>query len=214
MEGKKITKILDIGGQYRALLLDDKEVAIVKVVVDDLSIEELVEFLPTSKDAPENTKKETKKEPKKETKKESKKEPEPEESEEEYTWEDLEEMDFDDLDEFCDELELEVDPADFEGDEIDDFRKAIAEELKLEVPEDEEPEEEESEEEEEDGDDYTWEDLEEMDFEELQDFCDENEMELDPEDFTEEDEDKFRRAIAKEAGIEAPKPKPKPKRKK
>jgi len=216
MEGKKITKILDIGGQYRALLLDDKEVAIVKVVVDDLSIEELVEFLPSSKDAPENTKKESKKETKKETKKEikkeSKKEPEPEEYEGNYTWEDLEEMDFEGLEDLCDELELEIESADFEEDEVDDFRKAIAEELELEIPEDEE--EEESEEEEEGGDDYTWEDLEEMDFEELQDFCDENEMELDPEDFTEEDEDKFRRAIAKEAGIEAPKPKPKPKRKK
>jgi len=219
MEGKKITKILDIGGQYRALLLDDDEVAIVKVVVDDLSLEELSEFLPGKlEDVKKPEKKETKKESKPKEKEEE--EEEEEDSDDTYTWEDLEEMSYDDLEELCEENELEVEPSDFEDDEVGDFRKAVAEELEIEVPEEEEKEEEEKEEEEkeeeeEDSDDtYTWEDLEEMDFEELQDFCDENELEIDPDDFTEDDEDKFRREIAKEAGIEAPKAKPKRKGKK
>lgn len=203
MEGKKITKILDIGGQYRALLLDDEEVAIVKMVVDDLSLEELSEFLPGKPD-----KKESKP---KESKKETKKEPEPDDDP--YTWEDLVDMDYDDLEELCDENELDVDPADYEDDEVDDFRKAIAKEIEIEVPEDEDSEEEEQEEES-DDDEYTWDDLEEMDFEELQDFCDENELELDLDDFTEEEEDKLRREIAKEVGIEPPKAKPKRKSKK
>ena len=46
--------------------------------------------------------------------------------------------------------------------------------------------------------------LQEMDFEELEDVCDDKELDTDPDDFDEEDVDKLRKAIAKELGIKLP----------
>ena len=43
-----------------------------------------------------------------------------------------------------------------------------------------------------------------MDFEELEDVCDDKELDTDPDDFDEEDVDKLRKAIAKELGIKLP----------
>jgi len=57
---------------------------------------------------------------------------------EDYTWDDLKEMDFDELSELCKESGLDTDPDDFEeGDEDSEekFRKAIAKECEIEVPE-------------------------------------------------------------------------------
>ena len=50
------------------------------------------------------------------------------------TWDDVQELDFDELSDFAKEEELETDPDDFDEDTIDDFRKAIAEELDIEIP--------------------------------------------------------------------------------
>ena len=72
---------------------------------------------------------------------------------------------------------------------------------------DEEEEEEDSDEEEEEGEEeepLTAEALQEMDFEELEDVCDDKELDTDPDDFDEEDVDKLRKAIAKELGIKLP----------
>lgn len=75
---------------------------------------------------------------------------------------------------------------------------------------DEEEEEEESddddddsEEEEEEGE-LTGEELAEMDFEELEDVCDDKDLETDPDDYDEDDVEKLRKAIAKELGLKLP----------
>ena len=57
----------------------------------------------------------------------------------------------------------------------------------------------------EDDDPITGEALAEMDFEELEDLCDDKELDTDPDEFDEEDVDKLRKAIAKEMGITLPK---------
>ena len=44
-----------------------------------------------------------------------------------------------------------------------------------------------------------------MDFEELEDLCDDKELETSPDDYDEKDVDKLRSAIAKELGIKLPK---------
>ena len=44
-----------------------------------------------------------------------------------------------------------------------------------------------------------------MDFEELEDLCDDKDLETDSEDFDEDEVDKFRQAIAKELGLKLPK---------
>lgn len=53
-----------------------------------------------------------------------------------------------------------------------------------------------------------------MDFEELEDVCDDHSLDVDPDDYEEEDIEKFRKAIAKELGITLPKAKTKAKGKK
>ena len=55
----------------------------------------------------------------------------------------------------------------------------------------------------------TGEDLAGMDFEELEDVCDDNDLDTDPDDYEEDDVEKFRKAIAKELGITLPKGKKK-----
>ena len=51
-----------------------------------------------------------------------------------------------------------------------------------------------------------------MDFEELEDVCDEKELDTDPDDFDEDDIEKLRSAVAKELGITLPKAKAKGKK--
>ena len=52
-----------------------------------------------------------------------------------------------------------------------------------------------------------------MDFEELEDVCDEKELNTDPDDFDEEDIEKLRASVAKELGIKLPSKKGKGKKK-
>lgn len=75
---------------------------------------------------------------------------------------------------------------------------------------DEDEEESEDEDDEEESDEkeeveITGEDLAGMDFEELEDVCDDNDLDTDPDDYGEDDVEKFRKAIAKELGITLPK---------
>lgn len=75
--------------------------------------------------------------------------------------------------------------------------------------EDEDSDEDDEDGDDEDGDDeddeeLTGEDLAEMDFEELEDVCDDKDLETDPDDFEEEDIEKLRKAIAKELGLKLP----------
>ena len=76
------------------------------------------------------------------------------------------------------------------------------------------PTEEEEDEEDDDDDDEeeeaaapSPEELAGMDFEELEDVCDDHSLDVDPDDYEEEDIEKFRKAIAKELGITLPKAK-------
>ena len=59
---------------------------------------------------------------------------EEEEEEEELTGEELAEMDFEELEDVCDDKDLETDPDDYEEDDIEKLRKAIAKELGLKLP--------------------------------------------------------------------------------
>ena len=75
---------------------------------------------------------------------------------------------------------------------------------------DEEDDEEDEEDEEEDDEEAAApspEELAGMDFEELEDVCDDHSLDVDPDDYEEEDIEKFRKAIAKELGITLPKAK-------
>ena len=70
--------------------------------------------------------------------------------------------------------------------------------------EEEEEEEEEEEDEEEEDEDLTGEALAEMDFEELEEVCDDKDLDTDPDDFDEDEIEKLRKAIAKELGLKLP----------
>jgi hypothetical protein len=70
--------------------------------------------------------------------------------------------------------------------------------------EEEEEEEEGEEEEEEEEEELTGEELAEMDFEELEDVCDDKDLETDPDDYDEDEVEKLRKAIAKELGLKLP----------
>lgn len=114
----------------------------VLLAVKELDLEALAEALADEEDPEEEAPKKGKKEePKKETKKPTKKE-EPEddddEDEDEYTWDDIKDMDYDELSELVDDEELEdIDVEDYDEDdedEVEKLRVAIAKELDIEVP--------------------------------------------------------------------------------
>ena len=102
-----------------------------------------------------------------------------------------------------DELEklvAAVPPAEEEDEDED-------EEDEEEEEEDEDEEDEEEEDEDEEAAAPSPEELAGMDFEELEDVCDDHSLDVDPDDYEEEDIEKFRKAIAKELGITLPKAK-------
>lgn len=114
----------------------------VLLAVKDLDLEALAEALADEEDPEEEAPKKGKKEePKKETKKPAKKE-EPEEDDDddddEYTWDDIKDMDYDELSELVDDEELEdIDVEDYDEDdedEVEKLRVAIAKELDIKVP--------------------------------------------------------------------------------
>ena len=59
---------------------------------------------------------------------------EEEEEEEESDDDELAEMDFEELEDVCDDKDLETDPDDYDEDDIEKLRKAIAKELGLKLP--------------------------------------------------------------------------------
>ena len=97
----------------------------------------------------------------------------------------------------------------------DELEKLVAAVSPAEEGEEEDEEEEEEDEEEEDDEEDdeeeaaapSPEELAGMDFEELEDVCDDHSLDVDPDDYEEEDIEKFRKAIAKELGITLPKAK-------
>lgn len=94
-----------------------------------------------------------------------------------------------------DEEEEEEEESDDDDDDDDDSEEEEEEE---ESDDDDDSEEEEEEEE------LTGEELAEMDFEELEDVCDDKDLETDPDDYDEDDIEKLRKAIAKELGLKLP----------
>lgn len=112
-----------------------------------------------------------------------------------------------------DELEkfvAAVSPAEDEEDEEEEEDDDEEEEEEDEEEDDDEEDEEEDEEDEEEDDEAAApspEELAGMDFEELEDVCDDHSLDVDPDDYEEEDIEKFRKAIAKELGITLPKAK-------
>ena len=104
-----------------------------------------------------------------------------------------------------DEEEEDEDDEDEEEDEEEEDEEEEDEEE--EDDEDEEEEEEDDEDEEEEAAAPSPEELAGMDFEELEDVCDDHSLDVDPDDYEEEDIEKFRKAIAKELGITLPKAK-------
>lgn len=102
------------------------------------------------------------------------------------------------------ELFGEEEPEEEEEEESDDDSEEDEE------SDDDDDDSEEEEEEEEAGDpeeeELTPEQLMSMDFEEMENLCDENDLETDPDDYDEDDIESFRKALAKELGITLPKP--------
>lgn len=124
-------------------------------------------------------------------------------------------------------VEVTVAPVSFTQEELMEALGLEAEEAEDEDEEDEssddEDDEDDSDKEEEDGEDededegdssdeddedeveISAEDLMGMDFEELEDLCDTNDLETDPDDYEVDDIEKFRKQVAKELGITLPK---------
>ena len=61
-------------------------------------------------------------------------EEEDEEEEEELTGEQLNEMDFEELEDICEDKSLDTDPDDYDEDEVEKLRKAVAKELGINLP--------------------------------------------------------------------------------
>ena len=57
-----------------------------------------------------------------------------EDEDDEVTPEDLAEMDFEALEDLCDDKELETDPDEFDEEDVDKLRKAVAKELGITLP--------------------------------------------------------------------------------
>ena len=97
------------------------------------------------------------------------------------------------------------------SDELEKLVAAVSpaddEEEDDEEDDDEDEEDEEEDDEEEEAAAPSPEELAGMDFEELEDVCDDHSLDVDPDDYEEEDIEKFRKAIAKELGITLPKAK-------
>ena len=112
---------------------DGEKVLLVK---KDLDLEKLAEAIADDEEAKKEEKKETKKPAKKEEPEDD--DEEEEEEGEEYNWDDLKDMDYDELSELVDDEELEdIDVEDYDeddDDEVEKLRVAIAKELDIEVP--------------------------------------------------------------------------------
>ena len=92
----------------------------------------------------------------------------------------------------------------------DELEKLVAAVSPADDEEDDDDEEEDDDDEEDDDEEAAApspEELAGMDFEELEDVCDDHSLDVDPDDYEEEDIEKFRKAIAKELGITLPKAK-------
>lgn len=205
MEGKTIEKTLDMGQGYTLLKFDDGTFALAHIIEPEIQAEELEELLGEKKE----TKKETKKEdPKKSDKKEEPKKDDKKKKDDDdsMSYKDLQDMDYDELAKLCKENGLSTKAKDYDEDEeteVEDFRKAIAEECGIEVPDDDDDDKGKGGKDK-DDDTYTWDDLKAMDYDELKDVIEEEDLKIDIDDYEEDDEAKLRKDVAKSLGIEVP----------
>lgn len=103
-----------------------------------------------------------------------------------------------------DDEEEEEEESDDDDDDDDSEEEEEEEESDDDDEEDEEGDDGDDSEEEEEEEELTGEELAEMDFEELEDVCDDKDLETDPDDYDEDDVEKLRKAIAKELGLKLP----------
>lgn len=187
MVGKTITKTVDLSDGYTLIKFDDGEIGLFKILVPDGLQADLLELMEG--------------EPEKTSAKPDDKDSKP--ADDAYTWADLLELSYKELKTLCRENDLDTKPKDYDKDEVDDLREEIAKEIEVKIPDDDGKSDEGK-----NDDKYTWGDLTDMDYDELEDLCDEEKLDTDPDDFDEnaEDEEKFRRAIAKELSIVPSKP--------
>lgn len=94
-------------------------------------------------------------------------------------------------------------PIMLSAEEAEDLFGSESDDEEEEEEEDDDDDDDDSEEEEEE-EELTGEELAEMDFEELEDVCDDKDLETDPDDYNEDDIEKLRKAIAKELGLKLP----------
>lgn len=103
---------------------------------------------------------------------------------------------------FGSESEEEDDEDD--SDEDEDDSDEDEDESEDDEDESDEEEDDDEDEEEDDDEDLTGEALAEMDFEELEEVCDDKDLDTDPDDYDEDAIEKLRKAIAKELGLKLP----------
>lgn len=179
MEGKTITKSIQLEGGFMLIKLDDGEIHLIhRTIREDIKKDflELMEGEPEKVSTPDERKEETT------------------DDSEAYTWADLQNLNYKELKALCKEHDLDTDPKDYDKDEVDDFRGEIAKEIGVKIPTKEGGEKK--------DDKYTWEELKDMDYDELEDLIDEEDLDIDSKDYDEDtEESKFRKAIAKELGI-------------
>ena len=101
--------------------------------------------------------------------------------------------------------EAEDEDEDESSDDEDDEDEAGDDEDEDSSDEDDDEDEDDEDSSDEDGVEISAEDLMGMDFEELEDLCDTNDLETDPDDYEVDDIEKFRKQVAKELGITLPK---------
>ena len=95
-------------------------------------------------------------------------------------------------------------PIMLSAEEAEDLFGSESDDEEEEEEEEEESDDDDDSEEEEEEEELTGEELAEMDFEELEDVCDDKDLETDPDDYDEDDVEKLRKAIAKELGLKLP----------
>lgn len=103
------------------------------------------------------------------------------------------------------EDEDEDESSDDEDDEDDEDEAEDDEDEDSSDEDDDEDEDDENSSDDEDEVEISAEDIMGMDFEELEDLCDTNDLETDPDDYEVDDIEKFRKQVAKELGITLPK---------
>ena len=119
------------------------------------------------------------------------------------TWDELQDMDLDDLKDCIDDHDLDIKTK---GKDEDDLKEEIAEELKIEEPPKKKKEE--AKPAADAKDDLTWKDLSKMDYDELGDLVKEEGLKIAMKDYDEDEEaevNDLRKAIAKKMDIEVPK---------